>query len=234
MIKLRQQFENLLGLFYPKLCLACGKNLPPRDESICIHCLFNLSKTEFHLHKENRFTEHFWGRVKIENGAALYTFVKGGRAQRLIHNLKYKNKTEIGIKLGRNYGKDLKSAIGFSEVDLILPVPLHPRKQKLRGYNQSDMFAMGLSETMEVPWKKDILLRQVFTTTQTKKKRIERFENVHDAFFINKPEALRGKHVLIVDDVMTTGATLEACASKVLEISNTKVSLATIGFGKRI
>ncbi len=225
--------EGVLTLFFPKLCLACGANPPPQEQEICIYCQYYLPKTEFHLDLENPFTERFWGRVKIEGGASLYYFMKNGRTQKLIHNLKYKGKRKIGIKLGELYGKDLRLAKGFENIDMILPVPLHPKKEHSRGYNQCDLLARGLSETMEIPWRKGILVKTINNTSQTRMTRIERLENVRTSFKINKPEQLRGKHVLIVDDVLTTGATLEACAEKVLEIPHTKVSLATIAIAKR-
>ena len=227
-------WENLLdgfvSLFYPRLCLSCEKNITPDKDALCISCQVKLPKTGFHLEKENAFTDRFWGRIKIESGSAFYHFSKGGKVQHLIHNLKYKGKSEVGIKLGNLYGKILKKSDFYKNVDTIIPVPLHPKKELKRGYNQSDMFAKGLAETMEVEWKKDVLVRTKMTQTQTKKSRIERLENVKDVFELKNRDVLKSKHILIVDDVLTTGATLEACATKILEIPNTKVSLATIAF----
>ncbi|MCB0568834.1 MAG: ComF family protein [Phaeodactylibacter sp.] len=223
---------NLTGLFFPNLCLACGKGLPPREEAICLSCQYKLPKTGFHLHLQNPFTERFWGRVNIQAGAALYHFTKGGRTQRLIHNLKYEGKREIGLKLGLLYGQQLRDAPGFHGATLILPVPLHPRKERLRGYNQSAAFAQGLSSGMGVPWLKDGMKRREFTSTQTQKTRLERFDNVSEAFVVPHPHKVEGQHVLLADDVITTGATLEACALKVLELPGTKVSLATIAIAE--
>lgn len=219
---------NFLGLFYPNLCLACGKGLPPRQEAICLSCQYKLPKTNHHLHLENAFTERFWGRVQLQAGAALFHFSKGGRTQRLIHNLKYEGKREIGVKLGHIYGYQLREAVVFREVNLIIPVPLHPRKEQLRGYNQSAAFAQGLAHAMAKPWLKDGLKRLEYTTTQTQKTRLERFDNVSEAFVVKHSRKLENKHVLLVDDVVTTGATLEACALKILELPGTKVSMATI------
>jgi len=228
-LRLTRIFNDFVSLFYPKLCLACGQHVPPNQEVVCVSCQYHLPKTQFHLEKENIFTEHFWGRVQIQSAAALYYFNKKGKTQALIHQLKYKGKSHIGFKLGYLYGKQLKNAPHFNAIDLIVPVPLHPRKEKFRGYNQSDTFARGLSEAMEKPWAKHGLKRLEMTSSQTKKTRFERFANVQHAFAVDQIKQLRGKHILLVDDVMTTGATLEACAHKLLEVPNTQVSFATIG-----
>ncbi len=227
-------FDDFLSLFYPRLCLACGQNIPANQGDICITCQYHLPKTNFHLEKENPLTEHFWGRVNIHSGAALYFFTRGSRTQKLIHNLKYKGKQQIGVKLGEVYGTSLKSSPYFHQVNLIVPVPLHPRKEKIRGYNQSDAFAIGLSKSMSIPWSKNALQRIEMTDTQTKKSRMERFENVQSVFQVKDESALKGKHILLVDDVLTTGATLEACANQILKVPDTKISLATIAFAKHI
>lgn len=224
-------FDDFLSLFYPRLCLACGKGLPPTKEVVCVSCQYHLPKTKFHLEKENPVTEIFWGRIKIESAAALYHFSKGGKTQQLIHKLKYKGKKEVGIKLGRLYGVQLKEATFFKSVDCIVPVPLHPRKEFKRGYNQSDQFAIGLSQTMEIPWYKNALIRNTESDSQTRKSRIERFKNVGRVFEVYKPKLMINKHVLLVDDVITTGATLEACAEQILEVPGTKVSIVTIAKG---
>jgi competence protein ComFC len=224
--------EDLLSLFYPRLCLACGHVRPPARELICLSCQYKLPQTHFHEEEENGFTERFWGRIRLEAGAALYYFVKGGRVQHLIHQLKYHGKRQVGRTLGHYYGRQLSGSSFFKEVELIVPVPLHPRKLHRRGYNQSALFASGLSETMGVPWMKGVLRRRTFTSTQTRKSRLERLENVLDAFELSRPQAIKGRHVLLVDDVLTTGATLEACAMRLQEAPGVKVSMATIGIAQ--
>lgn len=221
--------NDFLGLFYPNLCLACRRNLPPADDILCLSCTYHLPQTRYHLEADNPFTERFWGRLQLDSGAALFHYVKGGRVQRLIHQLKYHGRREVGLRLGRFYGRQLREAPLFRGVDLIVPVPLHPRKQHRRGYNQSDLFARGLSETMGVPWNARILRRRTFTQTQTRKSRLDRLENVLQAFELADPGVLTDRHVLLVDDVMTTGATLEACGGLLLQAPGVKLSMATMG-----
>ena len=221
-------WKDLLSLFYPHICAACGRNTPPRGQVVCVSCLYKLPKTNFHLHKENPFTERFWGRLPLEAGAALFFFAKGSRTQQLIHRLKYKNKREIGIQMGKLYGAELRESPLFSRVDVIVPVPLHPKKEWARGYNQSALFAQGLSETLQKPWLHNGLQRKVYADSQTQKSREERLDNISQAFTIGDMEAIRGKHVLLVDDVLTTGATLEACGLRLLEAADVQLSMATL------
>lgn len=224
--------SDFINLFYPKLCLACSHNHVPAREWLCLPCQLKLPKTNFHLMTENELTERFWGRLQLVSGAAMYFFVKGGRTQQMIHNLKYKGKKSIAIELGKMYGKVLKEIPTYQGVDLIIPVPLHPKKEKHRGFNQSKLFAIGLSESMKVTWSEKYLRRKAYTATQTQKSRQERLENVLTQFEVRNPAAIRGKHLLLVDDVITTGATMEACGMKLLEIPQTRLSLAAIAIAE--
>lgn len=220
-------FNAFTQLLYPNLCPACGNHLI-KNQKLCFDCEANLPLTDFHLHKENEVTEKFYGRISIENGGALLRFTKSGRVQELIHELKYYGNSEIGIHLGRMYGEILKKNNAFKTIDLIIPVPLHPKKEKQRGYNQSDMIAQGLSDTMNIPWQRNILIRTEYTISQTKKSNINRFENVKNAFTVSQPKLIQNKHILLVDDVLTTGATLEVCALSLLEVEGCRVSLAVL------
>jgi ComF family protein len=220
--------QDLLGLFFPNLCLCCQTALPNASMHLCLACQQKLPFTSLHEEKDNLFTQRFWGRVQIAYGTACFYFIKAGTAQQLIHQLKYANKRQIGYHWGRIYGKKLSSAAHFQEVDVIVPVPLHWRRERQRGYNQAALIARGLSEVMLKPHYATALFRKKHTTSLTKKSRIERIHSIMEAFGVNQPEKLKGKHVLLVDDVMTSGATLEACALPILELPGTKVSMVTL------
>ena len=221
---------NFFALFFPNYCLGCGEPLTRGEEILCTFCLFHLPRTFFHLDPGNPASRVFWGRVRLDMAASFVFFHKGGNVQELLHQLKYQGKKEIGNYLGKLYGYELGDGITLKEVDVIMPVPLHPRKLRKRGYNQSHCFAEGLSEAMNIPVENNCLFRKKDTGTQTKKSRYERWENVEDIFGIRNIEKIKGRHVLLVDDVITTGATIEACANVLLAIEGTRVSAVSIAF----
>ena len=219
---------DLLHLVYPKICVACGENLMSHEDHICTNCLYNLPKTNYHQSDSNPVARLFWGRVNIFRACSFFFFNKGSKFQKLIHKLKYDGRKEIGYELGSHFGCDLTSSEDFNSVDVIIPVPLHSSKEKLRGYNQSTWIARGISASMNKPIDNDNLKRLIANETQTKKTRFERWENVQSVFHVSNPKALENKHVLLVDDVVTTGSTLEACATELARISNIKISIATL------
>lgn len=227
---IRSGLDDLFSLFFPNLCLGCGQHLFRGEEAICSVCQFHLPKTYFHNDPDNPLQRVFWGRVELERVASYVYFQKGGTVQRLLHQLKYKNHPEIAIAIGKWYGHDLSFADCFKDAELIIPVPLHPRKQRKRGYNQSEMFAEGLAKKLPARVETGCLYRKNFSQTQTRKARYDRWENVENIFAVKTPERLAGRRVLLVDDVITTGATLEACAQALLEVPGVKVSVATIAY----
>jgi len=205
-------FADFFNLIYPRLCAACNQALLKEEYCICTSCQFKLPKTNFHLDKDNEVAKVFWGRIPVEMAAAYLKFSKKSKVQHLLHELKYKGNKEVGQFIGKLYGFELKEAPLFSGIDFIIPVLLHPKKLKKRGYNQSEWIAKGLSESMNIPLITEILYRNIDSQTQTKKTRYNRWENVGDIFSIKDTELVAGKNILLVDDVITTGATIEACS----------------------
>jgi ComF family protein len=225
---LKTFLRDFFHLVYPAYCAGCSKPLIPQEEVVCLNCMMHLPKTNFHKEEENPVEKLFYGRVNLYSGTAGYYFHKGDTIQKLLHQLKYKNRPEIGFLLGKEMSTDWKESAGFSTVDCIIPIPLHPKKQKTRGYNQAEKIAEGIAQNFKVELNTSSLLRNVFTETQTKKTHYERWQNVSSAFVLHNPEMFQNKHVLIVDDVLTTGATMEAALQHFTSVKNIKISVAVV------
>ncbi len=204
-------WPELLAVFFPDQCAGCQQPMSHGESVICTSCLSALPYTDYHRFADNPVEKLFWGRAPIEAGAALFYFNKGNRVQRLMHQLKYHKDKEVGLTIGRMMGARIKNAERFAGIERVVPVPLHPKKQKVRGFNQSELIARGISE--ETGWALDTesLIRTINNPTQTKKSRLERHQNVKGVFTLNNFDRHRCQHVLIVDDVVTTGSTLESC-----------------------
>lgn len=223
-------FKDVIHLFYPEICLSCDSHLNKNEKIICINCIHELPLTNF-CNEENNLTEKvFQGRISIENASSYLFFKKKGIVQKLIHQLKYKNRQEIGTLIGFWIGAELKNSTRFKNLDCIIPVPIHSKKLKIRGYNQLTTFGKSISNVLEIPFIEDQLLKTVHTNTQTYKQRVERWVNVNQIFSIKNKSALENKHILLIDDVITTGATLEACTNELLKCNNTKVSIVSIAY----
>ena len=220
--------QDFFSLFYPRLCHSCKKALVKNEECLCSFCHFHLPLTNLHLERENSLTRIFWGRVEIETATALFYFQKGGNVQNLIHQFKYKGKKDIGNYLGQMLAGKLKDNPIWQPVDIIVPVPMHRKKKHKRGFNQSEVIAGGMKEILRKPLTANNLVKIDKTETQTRKTRFKRWENVESVFHVKNPEAFRGKNILIVDDVVTTGSTLEACCQKIKEIRGTRIWVATL------
>lgn len=223
---MRQLYRDLLSLFYPELCPSCSSLLNRDEKTICLSCRFLMPKTGYETVTDNPVARMFWGRVRLNAVSACYFFAKKGRVQPLIHELKYKGNRDAGHFLGVEMAKEIIQSPLYEGVDFIVPVPLHPKKIKIRGYNQSEVIANGMTEVMKAPMNKDVLVRQVATSTQTKKSREARWQNVKDIFVLKETALFEGKHILLIDDVITTGSTIEACANTLLKIKGIKVSVA--------
>ena len=227
---IKKYLNNFVDLFFPNLCAVCSDTLLTGEDFICSNCYVDIPKTNFHKELENPVAQLFWGRANVETATAYYYFKKGSKYQKVIHKLKYKGEKEIGIEIGKLFGADLNISEYYQYIDVIIPVPLHKSRLKERGFNQSEYIAMGMSESMEKPMDINSLIRTIATSTQTKKNRLERVDNVASIFKVENPSEIYGKHILLIDDVITTGATLESCANTLLDYTGVKVSIAAIGF----
>jgi ComF family protein len=220
--------EDFVALFYPRCCFACCEPLVRGEELMCSNCLRQLPKTAYHRWLDNPVKIRLDGRLPLRFAFAFLKFRKGGIVQSLLHELKYNNRPEIGTRIGNLYGTELREAGFGASFDVIVPVPLHRSRLRKRGYNQSAKFAEGLSEALEIPWEDSISLRLGATATQTRKGRASRWQNVSTAFSSMSKEKIGGKRILLVDDVITTGATLEACGQHLIEQQCESLSVACI------
>lgn len=223
-------WDDFISLLFPRLCYGCGNHLMRNEYLICTECFVVIPRTDYHKIPENPVAQLFWGRCHLEKAAAFSYYNKGSRIRSLIHNLKYKGIEEIGPELGSIYGKTLKSSGFTDDVDLIIPVPLHPFKKRKRGFNQSELICDGLAAASGIPVDVSSLIRSTRSETQTKRSRYERWTNVEGIFCLTDPAPLEGKHILLVDDVITTGSTIESCANELLKVEGVKVSVVALAY----
>ncbi len=225
-------WTRITDLLYPPLCASCGLLRPLDQHIFCLDCLHQLPETGYHLYAENPFTMHFKGRVMLRAGASFLFFSRGGGTQRLLHQIKYNNQPELITTVGRWYGKQLMQTTLWDGIEVIVPVPLHWKKQRKRGYNQSAVFGEAIGEVMHAPCHPNALLRVTHDRSLTGMKRLERVETISSSFVVAKPALVRNKHVLLVDDVLTTGATLESCAIALQNLSVASIRMVTIACGE--
>ncbi len=223
-------WDDFISLLFPRLCYACGNYLLRNENLICTECYVVIPRTNYHNEPDNPVAQLFWGRCNIEKAAAFSYYNKGSRIRNLIHNLKYKGIREIGFELGKIYGSALKTSGFMNDIDMIIPVPLHPSKRRVRGFNQSESISAGLGEAASLYVELEVLIRVLVSATQTKKSRYERWTNVEGIFKVVAPEKIIGKHILLVDDVITTGSTIESCTNELLRIENVKVSVVALAY----
>ena len=232
MVSYKEIKNSILHILFPHVCDGCGSDIIDEESSLCMKCIAEMPETNFHLHANNPIEKIFWGRLPIINATAQYYFIKESLMQHLMQQLKYKGNKELGKQLGRLMGYDLQKTDRFNKVDFLIPLPLFPSKEKRRGYNQATILCEGIAEVMNVEILRDTITRTQFTETQTRKGRIERWQNMEGKFELMKPEKIRGKNILLVDDVITTGATLETCGHELLQASP-KLSVATLCYASR-
>ncbi len=217
----------MLNVLFPKVCNGCKKILLKAENTLCTQCLHRLPLIGHHKTANQSMKNIFYGRFMVENATALLQFQKKGITQEILHNLKYKGQKEISYFFGKWLGAELSSVQQYRSVDMVVPVPLHKQKLKKRGYNQVEGFGKEIAAALDVPYRDDILLKISKTNSQVFKKRFTRFET-EEIFTVQKPDLIKNKHILLVDDIITTGATIENCAVQLLKSTNTKLSLATI------
>ena len=223
-------WDDFFSLLFPRLCYACGNQLMRNESLICTECFVVIPRTNYHFVEDNPVAQLFWGRCLIEKAAAFSYYNKGSRIRKLIHNLKYNGIREIGYDLGRLYGLSLKTSGFINDIDIIIPVPLHPMKKSIRGFNQSETISMGIADATHLPVDIKSLARVLVSATQTKRSRYERWTNVEGIFQVLDSQTIMGKHVLLVDDVITTGSTIESCTNELLKIEGVKVSAVALAF----
>ncbi len=215
-------------LLFPRLCGACFNTLEPYENHLCIKCHLSLPLVSSDETSQNKLNKKFWGKIAVKNTYSFLQFTKNDRVQNILHNLKYKNKPDLAEFMGSMFGNRLLSMNFHQEIDLILAVPLHPIKFKRRGYNQADHIALGISKKLNVPFDSEVIIRNRFTETQTKKSRFNRFSNMDGVFEILDDSKIKGKRVALVDDVLTTGATLEVAGAEILKAGCSELSILTL------
>ena len=228
--KLKSYLNDFSHLLYPHNCEGCGTDVLNDDAILCTKCLFDLPETNFTNTKNNPVEKIFYGRLNIIAATAAYYFTKDSLLQHLMIQLKYRNNKDVGFFLGKQLGYQLQESERFNDIDVLVPLPLNPKKEKKRGYNQAMIICEGIASVWQKPVLKNALIRTQFTETQTQQDRIHRWQNMQHVFAMADKNSLQGKHVLLVDDVITTGATLEACGTTIVNIPNTQLSIATLAW----
>ncbi|MES1222391.1 MAG: ComF family protein [Bacteroidota bacterium] len=227
MITAKEIKDSFLHLLFPHICAGCGNDLLNEESQLCIHCIDSLPETNFQSYANNPAEKIFWGRLPLISATAGYYFKKESLIQQLIHQFKYKGKKELGLQLGRMLGKYLAQSGRFN-ADALVPLPLFPIKERKRGYNQATVLCEGMAEMMGIPVLKNVIVRPQHTDTQTKKGRVERWRNMEGKFVLQDIHSINNKHLLLVDDVITTGATIEACGAELLKGENVRLSAAAL------
>ena len=221
--------QALLNFFFPRYCPVCGELLLHPQSVVCPHCDLGMPRTRHHAQRDNEVEKMFWGKIPLGRCTSYYYYVRGGAYGRIVHLFKYYGRKELALQMGSMAARELLSSGFFEGIDYLVPVPLHPKRQQERGYNQSEWLAKGISQVTGIPVCTELVVRQVYTTTQTRKSVYERWSNMQQVFTLQAdPSALRHKHLLLIDDVLTTGATLTACAEAFLPIEGIRFSIFTL------
>jgi ComF family protein len=229
-MKFTETARSLLHLFFPHCCVGCGTDVLSNQQILCLPCINQLPVTNFHLYADNPLQQKFRGRLPLIDATSYVYFTKDSMLQEIMHQFKYNNRQNIGAWFGRRIGEALQTSSHFTMPDALVPVPLFDVRKRKRGYNQAELLCAGIAEVLELPVWKDVVTRTTLTESQTRKSRIQRWQNMEGKFAVMKPATIMGKHLLLVDDVVTTGATLEACGRALLTAGEVKLSIATMAF----
>jgi ComF family protein len=221
-------FKNLISLFYPQLCVGCSDALVGSEQFFCPECFSKLPKTHYRSHQDNTAFDRFLGKVPIQKAAAYLYYNKDGLGQKTVAEIKYRGNIQLGKWIGAHLAADLLPSGFFEDMDFILPVPLHKKKLRKRGFNQSEIVAQGISGVTGIPVETHNLYRSQANVSQTRKGVYDRWKNTQGIFEVKNIESVENKHLLLVDDVLTTGSTLEACAQALLKCRNVKISILTL------
>lgn len=232
MISVKEIKDSFLHLLFPHVCTGCGSDILSETSDLCLRCINGMPETNFELYTNNPVEKIFWGRLPLTSATAQFYFTKESLMQNLMHQFKYKSNKDLGFQLGKIMGEQIKRS-GRFEADALIPLPLFPAKEKRRGYNQATILCEGMAGAMNIPVLDKIISRPEHTETQTKKGRIERWKNMEGKFVLTDKAAIKNKHLLLVDDVITTGATLEACGNELLKADNVQLSIATLCIAAR-
>ena len=224
--------SDIKELLFPRYCKVCGQRLMLSEQHLCLGCLLDLPRTHYERNPNNRLMQHFMEWPEVVRATAYFYYYKEGKYSGLIHHLKYHDHPKVGTYLGRLAANELQASGFFEGIDFIVPVPLSKKKLRKRGYNQCDYIARGISEITGIPTCTDSIERSIDTDTQTHKNRMERWKNTEGIFRVTHPEELKGKHILLVDDVATTGATLHACIATLLTTPNVRISVFALATAK--
>ena len=231
-MKLKSLFNNFISIFYPKLCVVCKNPLMENEDFFCMHCLLQLPKTNHHIHSSNAASERLLGKASVKRASAYLFYHKGGIAQKVISEIKYQGNQPLGQWIGTYLAKDMLSSDFFDGIDYIVPVPLHRKKRKIRGFNQAEEIGKGVSLVTSIPMDNENLYRKHANSSQTKKGVFERWQNSQEIFDLIDNKIFSGKHILIIDDVLTTGATVEACVECIRKSDNVKVSFLALAIAQ--
>jgi ComF family protein len=226
-------FDDFISLLFPRLCNGCGNHLLRGEELVCLDCRLSIPRTGYETVRDNEVEKLMWGRCYLERAAAFSFYTRGSRIRRIIHSLKYKGVKELGPWAGKYYGSTLISSGFMDGIDMIIPVPLHLSKQRKRGFNQSELICSGLSEATGIQLNTTALARVTPSETQTRRSRFERWKNVEGIFRLTDSEQVKGRHILLVDDVITTGSTIEACTNELMKAEGVTVSAVALAVAVR-